>query len=188
MRTEYNPDIQKAVASLKQGEIIAYPTESVYGLGCDPFNAEAIAKLLQLKNRSMDKGFILIAADWRQVEPLVQPVAAQALARALNTWPGPTTWLFPKQPNVPYWIYGKHNNIAIRVTDHPVASLLCYAFAGPIISTSANEEGFPPIRDQRTLEMTFGKKIDCIVSGSLGNRTKPSEIRDVISGEIIRAG
>jgi L-threonylcarbamoyladenylate synthase len=189
MIVEFNKEIIAAAEIISRGGVIAYPTEAVYGLGCDPFNPEAIARLLHIKNRSADKGLILIAAEWKQVEYLIKPINPKLLARILATWPGPTTWIFPADEQVvPSWVRGKNTSIAIRVIDHPEASALCHAFNGPIISTSANLEGFPPIRDRRTLEMTFAENIDFILPGSVGNRINPSEIRDAISGEIIRPG
>lgn len=182
-------DVQlfEALDVLKRGGVVAYPTEAVYGLGCDPFHADAVTRILQLKQRSISKGFILIAAHWGQVESLVQPINPQALARVFSSWPGPTTWVFPAQPHVPYWIIGDHPSIAIRVTDHPIAAKLCTLFSGPIISTSANIQGFSPIRDHRTIAFTFDNKVDFVVCGKLGNNNKPTQIRDAISGEILRA-
>src|SRR3990167_7927244 len=144
------------------------------------------AQILQLKQRAITKGFILIASSWEQVGSLVQPIGPKSLSRVFASWPGPVTWVFPSQPHVPHWIHGKHSSIAIRITDHPIAAKLCTLFAGPIISTSANIEGFPPIRDRRTLELTFNNKIDFIVPGALGSNINPTQIRDAISGEILR--
>lgn len=176
-----------AVKALHRGDVIAYPTEAVYGLGCDPFNDEAITKILQLKHRSIEKGFILVAASWEQIEPLVQPIEPATLYHVLETWPGPITWVFPAKPTVPEWIRGKHNSIAVRISDHPIVNALCNAFGKPIISTSANIKDQPPIRDIRTLKMTFGDQIDIIVDGPIGNLKNPTTIKDAVTGEVIRA-
>lgn len=181
-------EIKKAVDALKKGGVIAYPTEAVYGLGCDPFNVDAVGQLLHIKHRHMDKGFILVASNWKQVEPLVEHIAPPLLAQVLQNWPGPISWVFPAKSSIPAWITGKHKTIALRVSAHPAIQALCLSFGGPIISTSANIEGQPPARNYRTVKMTFGKLISMIVKGEVGQSAKPSEIRDAITGEIIRKG
>ncbi|MCB1827274.1 MAG: threonylcarbamoyl-AMP synthase [Coxiellaceae bacterium] len=185
-----NPDdattIAKAVAALQQGGVIAYPTEAVYGLGCDPFNAEAITKILQIKHRSFKQGFILVADNWEQIEPLVQPIEPRTLYSILETWPGPVTWIFPARPSVPDWIRGEHQGVAVRISDHPIVKELCQQFGGPIVSTSANLHGQPAIRDARTVKITFGNDIDVIVDGKVGGLKKPTAIKDAVTGDIIR--
>jgi len=181
-------DIERAVQSLRRGNIIAYPTEAVYGLGCDPFNATAVAKILQLKERSIDKGFILVASSWEQIEPLVQPIEPPALYRVLDTWPGPTTWIFPAKSDVPQWIRGNHTTVAVRVSATSIVKALCEAFGDPIVSTSANLKNQPPVRDYRTAEITFGNKVATILEGKVGKETNPTEIRIAITGEVVRPG
>jgi len=172
---------------LNQGKIIAYPTEAVYGLGCDPFNAHAVTKVLQLKQRSIEKGFILIAERWEQVEPLVLPIKPSALCQVLDTWPGPTTWVFPaNKDTVPKWIQGQHQGIAIRISNHPIIKALCYHFKKPLVSTSANIQGQPPICDAGTVKTTFGHQISVIIDGALGSQMRPTTIKDAITGAVIR--
>lgn len=185
---DFTQSINDAVAELRQGGIVAYPTEAVYGLGCDPFNHNTVTQLLMLKKRSLEKGFILIASTWEQVAPLTQPIALKALARVFQSWPGPFTWVFPASSEVPSWIRGKHPTIAIRVTDHPIAKVLCHRFGGPIVSTSANREVEHPIRNVRMLHTVFGNQISRILEGPLGSSQRPTEIRDTITGEVLRAG
>ncbi len=181
-------DIQPAVEVLKRGGIIAYPTESVYGLGCDPFNEKAVMRLLGLKKRSVEKGLILIAADWEQVKSLVKPIKPYLLKRVLATWPGPVTWTFPAAHGLPQWIRGAHSTVAIRVTAHPIASELCRVFNQPLVSTSANIEGQPPVVKDEDIEKIFPEGIDGVVTGSLGGLAKPTEIRSALTGETLRAG
>ena len=185
---DFTQSINDVVAELRLGSIIAYPTEAVYGLGCDPFNHNAVTQLLMLKKRSLEKGFILIASTWKQVASLTQPIDPKALARVFQSWPGPFTWVFPASSKVPSWIRGKHPTTAIRVTDHPIAKLLCHRFGGPIVSTSANREGENPIRNVRMFRMIFGKQINKILEGPLGLSHRPTEIRDAITGEVLRTG
>jgi L-threonylcarbamoyladenylate synthase len=178
--------IETAVIHLKQGRIIAYPTEAVYGLGCDPFNQDAVLKLLQLKKRSVDKGVILIASDYLQLEPYLQPINPVLLSHIQSTWPGPHTWIFPIEKTIPSWLTGKHDSMAVRVTDHPIANKICEQFGGPIISTSANLSGQLPARDERTVKLTFGQSIDYIVPGKVGGLAQPTSIHDAVTGEKIR--
>lgn len=180
--------LDEAVTCLRNGGVIAYPTEAVYGFGCDPFNIDAIMRILQLKQRSISKGFIVIASDWQQLKHFVEPIEPRALAHVFASWPGPITWLFPASSEVPEWIHGKHTTIAVRVTNHPIAKKLCERFGDAIVSTSANVEGHPPMRDEKMLRMTFGDKIDKILSGKVGDTLRPTEIRDAVTGEILRPG
>jgi L-threonylcarbamoyladenylate synthase len=178
--------IDIAVNHLKQGKVIAYPTEAVFGLGCDPYNIDAVSRILQIKHRALDKGFILIASSWEQIQPLVMYLRPDLLTRVFATWPGPVTWLFPASKNVPSWIRGKYDSVAVRVTAHPIAKALCEQFGGPIISTSCNKSGDPAARDIRTIQLTLGNTVDYVIEGKLGGRLRPSEIRDALTGEVIR--
>lgn len=179
--------INEAVDRLRAGEVLAYPTEAVFGLGCDPYNVDAITRILQIKHRAIRKGFIVIASCWEQLEPLVNYVRPDQLTRAFETWPGPVTWLFPAADNVPHLLCGEHSSVAVRIVAHPIAKALCDAFGGPIISTSCNKSGDPPARDLRTIRLTLDDTVDCVIDGAVGGRMKPSEIRDVLTGEVIRA-
>ena len=116
---------------LNRGKIIAYPTEAVYGLGCDPFNQQAVEKILVLKQREASKGFILLIANWAQLTPLIKVIPERLLDAVRATWPGPVTWVFPKANIIPDWLSGNHSSIAIRMTAHPVASQLCAD--GPVL-------------------------------------------------------
>ena len=178
--------IANAVNALRRGDIIAYPTEAVYGLGCDPFNHDAITTMLQLKHRRLDQGFILVASSWDQIEPLVEPIEPHHLQTVLDSWPGPTTWVFPAKPSVPHWITGHHKSIAVRISDHPIVKTLCECFGGPIVSTSANRHGQPPIRDYGTLCMTFKQQLAVVIDGEVGRSTRPTTIKHAITREIIR--
>ncbi len=178
-------EIKKAVELLKAGKVIAYPTEAVYGFGCDPFNINAIGELLKLKHRPMNKGLILVAHDFEQIENLIEPIEPRLLAHVLSTWPGPITWAFPASPEVPYWIRGKHKTIAVRISDHPLVQQLTKQF-GPLVSTSANTEGHPPARDHRTAMMAFADKVDLIMQGQVSGIKNPTQIRNAVTGEILR--
>lgn len=180
--------LREAVRVLHDGGLIAYPTEAVYGLGCDPLNADAVLRLLELKQRPWQKGLILIAADQAQLEPYLLPLDATLRARVEPTWPGPNTWLLPTRPETPQWLRGEHDTLAVRVTAHPVAAALCRAFDGPIVSTSANLAGKRPATSPLAVRCAFGDQIDYIVHAALGGAERPTQIRDGRTGEIVRAG
>jgi len=179
-------DYTKAIKTLCHGGVIAYPTEAIYGLGCDPFNSQAVFKLLSIKRRQPEKGLILVASDWEQIETLIQPIAPQLLSPIQATWPGPNTWVFPASDLVPNWITGHHDTIALRISAHPIVRELCERFCGPIVSTSANIEGHPPKRDCRTCSIAFKDSVDYILNGKCGGANKPSTIRDAITNQTLR--
>jgi L-threonylcarbamoyladenylate synthase len=135
--------IRRAIHKIKAGEIIAYPTEAVFGLGCDPLNEKAVTNLLVLKKRPIEKGLILIASSLSQLEPYLI-LNKKVLARVTPSWPGPITWIIPAQEWVPKWLTGKHSTLAVRVTAHPTARLLCEENGAPLVSTSANITSKPP--------------------------------------------
>lgn len=182
----YPETLHRAVACLKQGGIIAYPTEGVYGLGCDPFNKVAIHRLLAIKQRPVDKGLIMIAANWEQLQSWVVTLDPARMAEIFATWPGPTTWVLPANPALPSWIRGEHESVAVRVTAHPEAAALCKAFGKPLISTSANRQGETPTRDNLEVYSEFGDAIDYIVPGRVGELTEPTPIYDGLTGSVLR--
>lgn len=179
--------INQAVKLLQQGNIIAYPTEAVYGLGCDPDNLEAVSKLLQLKQRPKNKGLILVAAEYAQLMPYLQPLANDIREKIFASWPGPVTWLIPVKPQVSELLCGEHSSLAVRVSAHPVVRELCLQFGKALVSTSANLAGHEPARTATEVQQQFGDKIACIVDGETNPDAKPSEIRDAITNKIIRA-
>ena len=178
----------RAVDCLESGGVIAYPTEAVYGLGCDPFNADACYAILKLKQRDESKGLILIASDWQQIKPLLGKVNFQREQAIQKTWPGPFTWVFPRTHLVPDWISGMYDTVAVRITAHPVASKLCERYGKPIVSTSANRSSSPSALDNLEVYEQFGDTIDYILPGRVGELTNPTEIRDAETDKIIRSG
>jgi len=168
------------------GGIIAYPTEAVFGLGCDPLNPEAVQNLLTLKQRPMDKGLILIAADITQLTPFISPLTAEAEAQLAETWPGPHTWLLPARADTPRWIRGQHDTIAVRVTAHPIAAALCRTAGHALISTSANPAGKAPAISALRVRHYFPDMLNNILYGALGTETGPTSIRDLTTQKLIR--
>jgi L-threonylcarbamoyladenylate synthase len=180
-------NLQRACEYLTQGKVIAYPTEAVWGLGCDPNNRDAVERIAQLKKREIGKGLILVAANIDQLGTLLDSLSEEQVATLEAGWPGPVTWLIPDPRDIiPIWIKGNHQSVAIRVSAHPIVQKLCLEFGSPIVSTSANTGGEQEIRSRLILQQQFASSIDYIVSGELGTQSRTSEIRDLVSGKIIR--
>ncbi|MEI7035356.1 L-threonylcarbamoyladenylate synthase [Fulvimonas yonginensis] len=180
---------QAAAELLRGGGVLAYPTEAVYGLGCDPHDRDAFARLFALKQRPPTQGVLLIAADFGQVERYIDlaRVPDAVLAQVRASWPGPYTWVFPRTGAVPDWVAGAHAGIALRVTAHEPAAALCRTFGGALVSTSANPHGQPPARSAQTVLDYFGDALDGVLEAPLGGQTRPTVIRDALSGAIIRS-
>ena len=179
--------VEQAVAALRQGKVIAYPTEAVWGLGCDPFNAEAVKTLLRLKRRPVEKGVILVAADVEQLQPLLAAhLTQEQLQRLKQPRERPTTWLVPyDSERLPKWISGEHDTVAVRISSHPGVKALCKAAGMPIISTSANPQGCQPAKYDFQVRRYFHDQV-MICRGQLGKETRPSTIIDLQTGAIIR--
>ena len=181
--------IAQAVDVLKNEEVIAYPTEAVFGVGCDPDSETAVTRLLELKQRPVEKGLILIAANFEQLKPYIDDsmLTEQQRNTIFAAWPGPVTFVFPARPTTPSWLTGRFDSLAVRVTDHPLVVELCETFGKPLVSTSANLTGLPPCRTSQEVLAQFGDGFPVVV-GETGGRLNPSEIRDALTGERFRQG
>lgn len=177
-------DIDRAATILRQGGIVAYATESVFGLGCDPRNRRAVERLRRIKRRSAGKGFILLAAEPGQLEYFVVNFPPQVLA----SWPGPCTWLVPVRAGIIPWVTGGSPRIAVRVTAHAQAAALCRAANMAIVSTSANRSGQRPARTRREVVRRFGKLVDYVLPGRVGGLRRPTQIIDAATGRVLRPG
>ena len=182
-----NWHIKQASRIIKAGGIIIYPTEAIYGMGCDPLNAHAIEKLLSLKQRDINKGLLIIAADVEQIRPYVDQLDPAMLNKLVQTGPQPITWLVKASPWVPFWLRGNHATIGIRITQHPIANALCRILDQPIVSTSANISQRAPARSGICAHKYFHGRVDYFVSGPLGGFSSPSEIRDISTNQVIRS-
>lgn len=181
-----HPGIAIAAAAIGAGGVVAYPTEAVYGFGCDPDNQEACERILELKQRQRDMGLILIAHRIEQFENFLNGLSEEQRAVLQASWPGPVTWLVPNNGTAPEWITGGRDTLALRVTDHPVAAALCESHGGPLVSTSANPHGSPPAKTADEVGAYFGGGLAAILDGPLGELTQPTEIRNLLTGEIVR--
>ena len=183
--------VAEAAQSLAQGKVLAYPTEAVWGLGCDPYNEAAFSEILRLKQRPIEKGVILLASQISQVEHLLNQLDPEIRTQVINSWSHrgqqerATTWLLPADASIPVWIKGNHPKVAVRVTNHPLCIALCNAFDGFIVSTSANPAGLSPARSLQEVNQYFGSELNYL-NGDLGLSREASRILDAITGEVIR--
>lgn len=184
-----DPDnrIARAAGILRGGGVIAYPNESVYGLGCLPRNKPAVERILALKGRRQSLGVILIAADWAQFDGWVRELTALPRGRELLESRG-VTWIVGAAPEAPGWITGARDTIAVRRSLHPLASALSRAADSPLVSTSCNPHGRPPARNAKSARNYFGSGVDWILEGECGPLKRPTEIRDAVTGEVLRPG
>ena len=182
---KYSPHIDLAARKLCLGAVIAYPTEGVWGLGCDPGNARAVYKILQLKDRPVEKGMILIADSADRLSAYVRHLPDE---RILKDVARPTTWLVEHGGYAPYWVSGGRPTLAVRISDHPIVKALCARAGMPLVSTSANPASKEPAKTALRVRSYFGNLIDVIVPGALGGQNGASEIRDINTGAILRQG
>lgn len=179
------PDRQRLYVQrlINQGGVIAYPTEAVWGLGCDPWNQAAVTRILTLKQRPLEKGLILVAASVAQIRFLLEPLEPELRQRALACWPGPVTCLLPDVAGqIPEWVKGAHTSVAVRVSKHPMVRALCEAAGQPLVSTSCNPAAQAPARTRSQAARYFGGSIDWLAPGKVGSDCEPSQIIDIATG------
>ncbi len=170
------------------GGVFAYPTESVYGLGCDPWNPEAVSDLLTIKRRNPSKGLILIASSEEQLAPFVSLRRVSDWKKMRSTGNRPITWVVPVSEETPWWIKGNHTSVAVRITEFKPVVQLCNRVNSALVSTSANQGGRPACRNSVSVRQLFGNQVDMLISGGTSGVSMPSEIRDFYSNRVIRAG
>ncbi len=172
-------------AHLKRSGLIAYPTESCYGLGCDPRNPRALARLVRIKGRSAAKGLLLIADRFRRLRPFISPLPAADRARMQKSWPGPVTWVVPASGACHPLLTGGRPTIAVRVTAHPGAARLCRELGMALVSTSANKSGKKPAKTAAECRRIFGARVR-VIDGRIGTRRRPSTLIDLATGTVLR--
>lgn len=187
MKNEKNIALANILYALQHEKVIAYPTESVFGLGCDPDSEKAVNELLALKQRPWQKGLILIAANYVQLQTYVDDSQLDDERREniFASWPGPVTWVMPAKISTPCWLTGRFNSLAVRVSNHPLVQQLCTHYGKPLVSTSANLTGHPPCRTTEEVRMQFGYQLP-VLEGLVGGRKEPSEIRDALTCKRLR--
>lgn len=172
---------------MSQGGVIAYPTEAVWGLGCDPFNEKAVNRILALKSRPVEKGLILVGGKASHLQAWKDTLDEDAANRLTSQTDIPTSWVVPDTRLAPAYVRGEHQSVAIRLCQHQPVQALCEAFDGVIVSTSANPAGLDPAMSAIEVDNYFGKRIDAIYDASLGNATQPSQVKDILTGSLFRA-
>ena len=177
-------NIRRAASLVWQGGLIAYPTEAVYGIGCDPYQQSAVFRLLKLKSRPVEKGLILVCSNLQQLNDFIEPLTEQQQQQIKLKQN--TTWLVPAS-NAPFWLRGQHQTLAIRLSAHPVVKQLCDALDQPLVSTSANPAGKNPAKNNRQTHQYFHSELDIILGSETGTLGKPTEIRDLLTQQVIRA-
>jgi len=170
---------------LQRGGLIAYPTESCYGLGCDPRNPRALKRLIRLKGRSAAKGMLLVADHYKRLLPFLRPLRPADLARMQRSWPGPVTWVVPASASCSPLLTGGRATIAVRVTAHPGAARLCRSAGMALVSTSANKSGQKPAKTAAQCRRIFGKRVR-VIDGRIGTRRRPSTLIDLATGTVLR--
>lgn len=183
----YNASLN-AVSAYLDGKVIAYPTEAVFGLGCDPDNIKAIKNLLSLKKRCATKGLILLASDFSQLKPYVDTSSFtdELLSDILARWPDGITQVMPANKSISAYLTGKFETIAVRITSQPDVVALCNAVNKPIISTSANLSGDEEAKTWQQVSEKLGEHVDYIIQGETLGFTQPSKIMNAITGEVYR--
>jgi L-threonylcarbamoyladenylate synthase len=173
-------------AHLKRGGVIAYPTESCYGFGCDPANRRAVQRILKLKQRPQRKGLILIASSYQQVEHYILPLTSAEQQRLRADGAQAVTYLMPASPSCPRWLRGEHDSLAVRLTAHPFARQLCRNAGSALVSTSANRSGHRAVKTYRDCLRMFGEKV-WVFRGRVGKRKRPSTIKVWGGDKIVRS-
>ena len=181
--------LSAAITSLEQGDVILYPTEAVYGLGCDPDNQQAVERLLSIKQRPVEKGLILLAGNYAQLLPYidVSKIPHDKLNLILSRWPDGITQLIPKNKNISSLLSGVFDSIAVRITSQPDVKALCEQTNKPIVSTSANLSGQEPAKTWQTIDQVLVEQVDFIVQGKTLGHTSPSKIIDALTDKVIRS-
>ncbi|HOJ32492.1 MAG TPA: L-threonylcarbamoyladenylate synthase [Candidatus Hydrogenedentes bacterium] len=177
--------IAEAALVLRGGGVVAYPTETVYGLGVDPFSISALKKLWMVKGRPENNPVLVIVYDKTELEKICVDISERAERCIERFWPGPLSLLLPRHPKLPEMLTAGMQKICVRCPSSDIARALCECFGGPITSTSANRSGEPPaVRLNQVSHLSVDLGVD---AGQLPN-SPPSTIFDPDTGQVIREG
>lgn len=168
---------------IKQGAIIVYPTDTVWGIGCHPLLQQSVQQVCRIKQRPLNKPMILLASTAAQLQFFIQADTDTLPAATPTT---PTTWIVEASEDCPGWLKTTGNTIACRVTRHPLITALCGRLNFPLISTSANLSGRTTIRNSIQAERQFGKLADVVVHGYSTGGKKASKIIHLKTGQLLR--
>lgn len=176
--------IRHAASIIKSGGIIAYPTDTIYGLGCDPYNADAVERLSSIKSRSPGKKFILLAANIEQIESLTYLTENQKKQITQNT--EPTSWVVAAKQSIPQWLLSEDGTVTVRISKNKDVQKLCLILSHAITSTSANLSGQHPARNSLELHQRFHSNIDKIIATNEKLTARPSKIIRLCDNHILR--
>jgi L-threonylcarbamoyladenylate synthase len=191
-----NPDdfedneLQLAADVLNRGGVIAYPTETVYGLGANIFQRAAVARIFAIKGRDPHKPISIMISQAADVDEFCKDISAVGRTLMNAYWPGPLTLIFKASSKLPDYIVSREGKIGLRLPDHPICSALMRQHCAPVTSTSANPAGKPPLVNAQQIAEQFGEKIDLVIDGGACKTNVPSTVVDVSEGEpqVVRAG
>lgn len=174
--------VEAAACIIRDGGVVAVPTETYYGLAVDPFNTNALQKLFRLKRRPVSKPILVLIASSDQLDKLTAGIPNCYHALMEEYWPGPLTLVFPARPEVSPILTAGTGTIGVRLTPHPVTRKIIELTGAPITATSANISGYPAAASIEDVKRMFGKNLDYLVDGGAAVSTLPSTVIRV-SGE-----
>lgn len=179
--------IEQIVAAIQAEKVIAYPTEAVFGLGCDPRSERAVYELLKLKKRPINKGLILISPNIELLLPYIdrEALSNEEWLRLLQPQSSPTTWVVPTPQTTPRYLRGDFDTIAVRICLHPIVKQLCDQAGCPLTSTSANLSGEEAATTAQQVIEQFGESFP-VLNETVGGATSPSTIKVLKSGQVLR--
>ena len=179
--------INRLGKAVLQGAVFAYPTDTIWGFGCHPLNPDSVTRILDIKQRPIDKGLILLTSRLSYLKLYFKTgLSSQEFRHLQQITDPPTTWLVEANNDCPYWLCGQFPTIAVRLTDHPFVQQLCDAIKAPLVSTSANRSGKPAVRNAIQARRQFGTELDFIVDGFNTGRNRASKIKFLESGNSVR--
>lgn len=185
MQSYNNNLLHKLRRHIKNGGVIAYPTESCYGFGCDPFNYKAIKQILKIKGRDKSKGLIVVASDLEQLDQLIGKLSSNDNHKLKAYWPGFYSIIMPITPVAPKILTGRHRSLAVRVSNHDLIRQMCRFLNMPLVSTSANYSGHESVKTYRECIRQFGNKV-MVLPGTTNFAKNPSTIIDWKTGKTLR--
>jgi L-threonylcarbamoyladenylate synthase len=176
--------LEEAAALILAGEIVAVPTDTLYGLAADPFSTDAVARVFAAKGRAAERALALIASDIAQIEDRLGPLSPDARRLAAAFWPGPLTLLVPRPATMPDAVTGGLAQVGVRVPAHAVARGLCCASARPLTATSANPSGAPAPAHPGDVAQTLNESVALLLDAGPAPGGPPSTIVDVSDGKV----
>ena len=183
-------ELERGVQALRDGGVVAFPTDTLYGLGADVFNLDALQKVFDIKERPAGLALPVLIDSWKQFETVAADVTQVARTLAEKYWPGPLTLIVSKADAVPDLLTAGAPTVAVRVPDHPVPRALARMFGGPITGTSANRSGEPDLKSLEELTDQLGSKVDYVVVAGPAPIGTASTVIDITedSPKLIREG